>query len=133
MLYTAGGAAVWASGSGQSALPAGQTLLIGRQLVQEFSTRQTLIMQGDGNLVDYTCGRPAWSSNTFVRGSTVTMQTDGNLVIYGPTGRAVWATNTSGPGRDHVILGVVGQGSIVILQSVYVFWFESSPSSVFAC
>ncbi|HTN24634.1 MAG TPA: GDSL-type esterase/lipase family protein [Solirubrobacteraceae bacterium] len=30
------------------------------------------------------------------------MQRDGNLVLYGPSGRALWATSTVGRGADHV-------------------------------
>jgi hypothetical protein len=132
VLYTAGGVPVWASSSAQSALPAGQTLRSGGQLVQNFSRRQTLAMQGDGNLVDYICGRAAWASNTFVPGSTVTMQTDGNLVIYTPGGQAAWASNTFGPGREHSILGVTGNGLIVIIQPGG-SWAVPSASSVFIC
>jgi hypothetical protein len=56
----------------------------------------TLVMQGDGNLVDYNDwdGRPTWASGTGVPGSVAVMQDDGNLVIYAPGGRAVWASKS---------------------------------------
>jgi lysophospholipase L1-like esterase len=40
------------------------------------------------------------------------MQHDGNLVLYGPTGRALWASNTAGRVADHVRMQ--GDGNLVI-------------------
>jgi hypothetical protein len=58
----------------------------------------TLVMQGDGNLVNYDpAGRPQWATGTGVPGSVVVMQTDGNLVVYAPGGRALWASKSQWP------------------------------------
>jgi hypothetical protein len=56
-----------------------------------------LVMQGDGNLVEYAPGnRPVWASNTNRAGSILRMQGDGNLVIIAPGNMPVWDTRTSG-------------------------------------
>ena len=55
-----------------------------------------LVMQGDGNLVEYQGSKALWASNTAGdNGATVTMQGDGNLVIY-LNGTPKWASNTAG-------------------------------------
>jgi hypothetical protein len=52
-----------------------------------------LIMQSDGNLVEYVNGRACWGSNTYLNGDRAVYQTDGNFVVYhGNT--ATWASNT---------------------------------------
>jgi hypothetical protein len=55
-----------------------------------------LVMQGDGNLVNYDVwtGQPVWATGTGVPGSVAVMQDDGNLVVYAPSGRAVWASKS---------------------------------------
>ncbi len=56
-----------------------------------------LIMQGDGNFVQYPApDQPAlWASNTAGNpGATLTLQSDGNLVIYQGSS-ALWSTSTN--------------------------------------
>ena len=59
-----------------------------------------LIMQGDGNLVEYdSTGHPYWASNTNGKGTglyNAVMQDDCNFVVYDSTGKPYWASNTSG-------------------------------------
>jgi len=56
-----------------------------------------LVMQGDGNLVEYAPGnRPVWASNTNRAGSVLRMQGDGNLVVIAPGNVPVWSTGTGG-------------------------------------
>jgi hypothetical protein len=57
-----------------------------------------LIMQADGNLVQYTeSGTPTWWSNTATSpGAHLVVQNDCNAVIYNTAGRAVWNTRTTG-------------------------------------
>ena len=55
-----------------------------------------LVMQSDGNLVEYIPGgRAVWASGTFFPGSIFRAQADGNFVIIAPGNRPVWATGTN--------------------------------------
>jgi hypothetical protein len=68
----------------------------GQRLVSP-NGQYVLVMQGDGNLVEYAPGnRPIWASGTNVRDSVVRMQGDGNVVIIAPGNRPVWSTGTNG-------------------------------------
>lgn len=60
--------------------------------------RYILVMQGDGNLVEYDAGRPTWASGTNRPGSDFEAQTDGNFVVYAPGHVPVWATGTNRSG-----------------------------------
>ncbi|MER7755794.1 hypothetical protein [Kitasatospora sp. NPDC097643] len=98
-----------------SALYRGQTLNVGDSVVGTTgtSTWYQLIMQGDGNLVEYRWdGDPTqgsqsrsvcWASNTYGSGANhATYQGDGNFVVYTPGGFAAWASNTQGRGGSTV-------------------------------
>jgi hypothetical protein len=49
-----------------------------------------------------------------VRTFTV-MQSDGNLVVYGPGGRALWASNTAGSGANRAVMQ--GDGNLVLYRA----------------
>jgi hypothetical protein len=74
-----------------------------------------LVMQGDGNLVQYPVGAGAatWSTGTYNRGGvTAAMQGDGNFVVYAASGAPLWHTHTSGnPGA---YLAVQDDGNVVV-------------------
>lgn len=57
-----------------------------------------VVMQSDGNLVSRNAaGTPRWDSGSWGTGGTVlAVQDDGNLVIYDAAGKAVWARNVVG-------------------------------------
>ncbi|MEW2119940.1 hypothetical protein AB0945_33110 [Streptomyces sp. NPDC005474] len=56
-----------------------------------------LIMQTDGNLVEYIPGgRSVWATGTRTANSVLFMQGDGNLVVVAPGNRPVWASGTGG-------------------------------------
>jgi len=88
-----------------------------------------LIMQTDGNLVQYYTGanepgvvaRAIWSSGTAghsVQG--VWMQTDGNLVLYATNGAVLWASWTQGhPGA---YLSNQDDGNLVVYQGGTAWW-----------
>jgi hypothetical protein len=83
VLYTAGGQALWATGTN------GQKV-------------QAALMQTDGNLVVYAPNKPdgslhpLWASNTYGNsGARLAVQNDGNLVIYTAQGTPIWASNTA--------------------------------------
>lgn len=55
-----------------------------------------LVMQADGNLVEYIPGgRAVWASGTFTPGSVFNAQGDGNFVVVAPGNRPVWSTRTN--------------------------------------
>jgi LasA protease len=73
----------------------GSALRAGEMLISP-NRAYRLVMQGDGNLVEYQAGTALWASNTGGdNGAVVEMQSDGNLVIY-LNGAAKWASNTGG-------------------------------------
>ena len=58
-----------------------------------------LLMQNDGNLVNFHGPDAFWTSRTAGHdGARLTLQTDGNLVIRDPAGRALWSSGTAGGG-----------------------------------
>jgi hypothetical protein len=74
----------------------GQTLGAGARLVSD-DGQYVLVMQGDGNLVEYAPGgRPVWATGTNVPGTVLINQSDGNMVLVAPGGQPVWATGTDG-------------------------------------
>ncbi|MBV9363340.1 MAG: hypothetical protein JO286_19765 [Solirubrobacterales bacterium] len=81
-----------------------------------------LLMQDDGNLVEYLSGgRALWASGTAGdRGAHAVMQANGNLVLYDPTGAAVWSSNSRGTGCP--VLVIQNDGNVVV----------SSPPAVWA-
>lgn len=82
--------------SSRSRLLAGESLGAAQQLTSP-DGRYRLVMQGDGNLVQYGPGGQAiWSSGTQGSGHTVVMQADGNLVVYAPGGVSRWQSATGG-------------------------------------
>lgn len=86
------------SGGSQPAdqLPTGVTLSTGASLTSP-NGLFFLVMQGDGNLVEYmhdgSMTPAVWSSGTWGQGpSYLVMQGDGNLVIYRNGGGSTWAS-----------------------------------------
>jgi hypothetical protein len=83
--------------SSGSTLASGGTLTVGQCLTSPDGQYQ-LIMQSDGNLVEYymPAGQAVWSSNTTNPGDYLVMQSDGNLVIYTEDNSAVWTSSSQG-------------------------------------
>ena len=102
VLYNGAGRPLWDTGAGRVMLGMGEKLLPGQSLISRYPSPadanppSVLTMQTDGNLVLYAMGKAQWATHTSTRGSYLLMQSDGNLVIYGPTGRAVWSTQSHG-------------------------------------
>jgi surface antigen len=95
LLLSVGVKTAAASGPG-SALSPGQRLTAGQYLAST-NGQYALVMQSDGNLVEYTQGRAIWSTGTVGHsGAFAIMQSDGNLVVYGPSGEALWNSGTYG-------------------------------------
>jgi hypothetical protein len=117
VINRADGTALWYGNS--SALP-GRVLTAG-QAIYAPNGQYQLIMQGDGNLVEYgPGGRAVWNSVTYGNpGAYAVMQGDGNLVVYSPAGTALWNSRTYGhPGAYLVLddggaLEIVDQGTVI--------------------
>ena len=89
---------------------AGQQISSNQYLLSA-DARFALILQTDGNLVEYG-GRAIWSSGTGGSGANhLVMQTDGNLVLYTASNVPVWQSGTGGTGQAHMV--VQSDGNIV--------------------
>ena len=107
------GAATASAGSAGSYLYAGQTLQQGQYLTSSNGQYQ-LIMQGDGNLVEYMQGHALWNSGTSGHaGAYAVMQGDGNLVVYqGST--PLWNAGTGGHLTGNYYLAVQSDANVVV-------------------
>jgi hypothetical protein len=107
-------AALPASASAGEILGAGATLSAGQSIVSP-SGEYELLMQSDGNLVEYvTGGRSIWSSQTSGQpGAHAIMQSNGDLVVVDAAGQSVWSSNshTSGCASE---LAMQDDGNLVI-------------------
>jgi hypothetical protein len=84
-----------------SVLAAGQTLYAGNSLASPDGDF-TLVMQTDGNLVEYGPGGPLWSSNTPRSGSSnrLVMETDGTPPLQKLNGQGPFPRQAGVPDRD---------------------------------
>lgn len=98
---------------GPTTLGAGQTLGVNGTLTSQ-SGAYRLVMQNDGNLVEYGPSGWVWSSNTAGSGSAnrLVMQTDGNLVMYTSAGAVPFATGEVGSGSNDSLV-VQNDGNVV--------------------
>jgi hypothetical protein len=104
---------------GTIALP-GEVLTTNQEIVSP-NGQYRLVMQGDGNLVEYNpTWKPVWASGTYGNpGDHAIMQTDGNFVVYSSTWKPLWASGTYGhPGAylmltDSGTLAIVYRGSVI--------------------
>jgi hypothetical protein len=116
--------------AGSDRLLPGETLQAGQWIS---AGRDTLAMQGDGNLVLYAPGStPVWATGTAGHdGAQLVMQTDGNLVLAVPGGRPLWAAGTSGHGGAVLILQPDGDVVIDAPGSV-VLWSTNTSKQTYA-
>jgi hypothetical protein len=82
-----------------------------------------LIMQGDGNLVQYGPSGAVWSTGTSGADHAV-MQSDGNLVLYSSGGDARWGSGTDGYGAG-VTLSLQDDGNLVLYRDGSAVWTRS--------
>jgi len=105
------------AGAGTYLLGPNETLGPGQSLVT--ANGIALIMQGDGNLVEYAPGnRPVWASGTNRSGSIVRMQGDGNAVIIAPGNVPVWSTGTNG--NTNATLELQTDGNLVVYAAGHI-------------
>lgn len=111
---SSGSSSVPCCGGGGNALGPGQELGPGSAIG---TSGYYVIMQSDGNLVEYTSGGTAlWASDTSSEpGNYAVMQTDGNLVVYSSGGQWRWQSGTNGYGDAYFI--VQTDGNIVVYSS----------------
>jgi len=82
----------------------------------------SLVMQSDGNLVEYGPSGAVWSSNTAGSGSDhLALQPDGNLVVYTSAVAAKWASGTNGFGAG-VTLSVQDDANLVLYRAGTAIW-----------
>ena len=110
LVVSASGVALWAA---VGELLPGATLAPGQSLSSP-SGSYDLVMQGDGNLVEYTSrGAPVWSSATSPSpGAQAVMEPDGNFVVDSASGRVSWSSGTTGNPGAYLSLSGTGQLSV---------------------
>ncbi len=91
------GASVFPTNTMPAVITTGQGLAPGQPIFSP-DGQYHLIMQGDGNLVEYSrAGQVMWDSETQNNpGAYAIMQGDGNFVVYSGSGRALWDSHTWG-------------------------------------
>lgn len=112
-----------------SQLHQGDTLTEGQALFSPLGEGFELILQTDGNLVEYlvSAGRAVWSSRTSGAGETLRFQTDGNIVLYSSTNHALWSTGTFGA-NPATVFGVNVNGALYAATARTLLW--SVPPAV---
>lgn len=117
VVYSSIGVPLWArlggnTGGRANFLPSSDSLTGGETLYSP-TGNYSLVMQTDGNLVEYTsAGAPVWSTSTGGAGNWLAMQGDGNLVVYSSSNVPLWDSGTAGnPGA---VLAMQGDGNVVV-------------------
>lgn len=101
----------------------GEVLTAGKSL-RSPSRAYVLVMQGDGNLVEYGPSGALWATGTTGTGSDhVVMQSDGNLVVYSPNS-AHWGSGTDGYGAG-VWLALQDDGNVVLYRNGAAVWSKA--------
>jgi GH25 family lysozyme M1 (1,4-beta-N-acetylmuramidase) len=119
-----GGAPAVTAPTGCGALTAGNGLTKGKSITS-CDGRFSLIMQSDGNLVQYSNGIAMFATMTVNHGEVAVMQGDGNLVVYDSGGCPVWASKTDGHNGSSFALQ--DDGNLVIYDTgSHALWSSGS-------
>ncbi|HCU49256.1 MAG TPA: hypothetical protein DGG94_05510, partial [Micromonosporaceae bacterium] len=98
---------------GTNVLNRGQALSAG-QYIRSNVGNHDLVMQGDGNFVQYQGGLALWHTSTHGNpGAFIVLQGDGNLVIYRSNGTPIWASNTAGTAANVLVMQDRSEGGRV--------------------
>jgi hypothetical protein len=101
-----------ASGPAPGVLVSGAQLTAGQSISSPLDAYY-LVMQGDGNLVEYnSSGTAVWASGTYPNGSVAVMQASGNFVVLNSSGATLWASGTAGNPGAYLSLSNSGQLSV---------------------
>ena len=93
-------------------LPAGTSLPVGASKPLP-GGQCRLVMQSDGNLVEYgPDGTALWASGTSGSGVHAVLQGDGNFVVYASGGQPLWASGTDGNAGANLTVGFLGQPAL---------------------
>ena len=97
----------------------GDVLLNKGKFIYSLNKTFKLILQDDGNLVEYNdkTGKALWASNTLGKDANdLVLQADGNVVLYNNANKAIFATDTLGKGR---YIAITNNGNISIYDKNY--------------
>ncbi len=115
-------------GSCAATLAPGQDLHANYELCSS-SGGYTMVMQTDGNLVEYnSSGSAIWATDTAGTGSNdfLAMQSDGNMVVYSASGSPLWQSGTYGIGEGTIYLALQGDSNVVLYDSSGAVWATQS-------
>ena len=111
--------------SGPGELVPNKTLQPG-QTLKSPSGAFRLVMQSDGNLVEYTkSGTAVWSTGTASPGSLLRMQSDGNLVLSDTSSHPLWSSATSG--HTSAYLSLLDSGQLTVNTANTPLWTAGNP------
>lgn len=75
------------------------------QYILSGNVQYVLIMQSDGNLVEYHYQSAVWANGKNGNpGAYLGVQSDGNIVEYTASGSPIWATNTNGQSLAYLVM-----------------------------
>jgi hypothetical protein len=110
-----------------STLSGGSTLQAGQSIWSSNGSYE-LLMQTNGNLVEYGPSGAIWATGTPSSGAYAAMQTDGNFVVYTSGGAPLWQSGTGGSSGSFV-LTVETNGYLVITDNGNATWSTHSSLS----
>ena len=114
------------AGANSDRLAVGESLSRDQFIVSQNGSYR-LVMQGDGNLVEYGPSGALWATYTNPGSSRLVNQGDGNLVVYPDSGGVAWASNTSGGGATLI---VQNDGNVVLYGSGGPTWSTYTAGGV---
>jgi hypothetical protein len=120
VIYRPDGTPLWASYSSagspinRSVLQSRERLWAGQSLASP-NGRYRLVMQGDGNVVEYGPAGAEWSTRTGAGGAALIMTAGGDAVVARRTERAVW--HSSSAGNNGARLVVQDDGNVVVYRT----------------
>lgn len=110
---------LWSISPAGNVLSSATTLKAGEKLIVAGGLYQ-LDMQQDGNLVEYTAGRPLWWTGTKSAGARAVMRPGGNLIVESVSNTALWSSHTApNPGAA---LELLPTGKLVVATATAAVW-----------